>query len=67
MSGEPPPSDALAERTSTLEIEYCLKPRIDGLALKSKNSEDTLVHAAQWFVSDETLQCFDSESEFAKS
>jgi hypothetical protein len=42
-----------------------LKPWVNGLALKSKDPEHALVHAAQRFVSDETLQCFDSECEFA--
>ena len=44
-----------------------LEAWVHGLALKGKDSENALVDAAQRFVSDETLQCFNSEGEFAKS
>jgi hypothetical protein len=34
-----------------------LQARIDGFALKSEDTEDALVYAAERFLSDETLQC----------
>ena len=37
-----------------------LEARVDGFTLQRENSEHALVHAAQRFVPDETLQCFDS-------
>jgi hypothetical protein len=34
-----------------------LQAWIDGFALKSEDTEDALMHAAERFLSDETLQC----------
>ncbi len=41
-----------------------LESGIDRLAFERQHSEDAFVNAAEWFVIDEALQCFDSQREF---
>ena len=44
-----------------------LEPRIDGLAFQGEHTENALVHTAQRFIPDKTLQGFDAKREFALS
>jgi hypothetical protein len=44
-----------------------LQPRIDWFALQRKHSEDTLMNSAQWFLVNEPLQRFQSQSKLPKS
>ncbi len=43
-----------------------LQARIDGLAFKRENTEDTFMYPTKRFLPDESLQCFDSKSEFTE-
>src|SRR5262245_31759985 len=44
-----------------------LQPRIDRVALQGQYAEDTLMHAAQWFLMHESLQSFQAQRKLPKS
>ena len=43
-----------------------LKARVDRLTFKGKYTEDALVHASKWFLTDESLQSLNPESELTQ-
>ena len=43
-----------------------LQPRVYRFAFQGEDAEDALVHAAEGFVVDESLEGFDTECEFAQ-
>jgi hypothetical protein len=48
----------------SLRIQYTLRYRVDRLAFQRRDTEHSLVDAAQRFSTHEPLQCFRSKREF---